>query len=32
VSSIRLRTENPRKYVGLAGFGIEIAAIEAIDG
>ena len=32
VSSIRLRTENPRKYVGLSGFGIEIAAIEAIDG
>ena len=32
VTSIRLRTENPRKYVGLAGFGIEIAAIEAIDG
>jgi 3,4-dihydroxy 2-butanone 4-phosphate synthase/GTP cyclohydrolase II len=32
VSSIRLRTANPRKYVGLAGFGIEICAIEAIDG
>jgi 3,4-dihydroxy 2-butanone 4-phosphate synthase/GTP cyclohydrolase II len=31
VSSIRLRTENPRKYVGLAGFGIEISATEAID-
>ncbi len=32
VSSIRLRTGNPRKYVGLAGFGIEIAAVEPIDG
>jgi 3,4-dihydroxy 2-butanone 4-phosphate synthase/GTP cyclohydrolase II len=32
VTSIRLRTENPRKYVGLSGFGIEIAAIEPIDG
>jgi len=32
VSSIRLRTGNPRKYVGLSGFGIEISAIEAIDG
>jgi 3,4-dihydroxy 2-butanone 4-phosphate synthase/GTP cyclohydrolase II len=31
VSSIRLRTGNPRKYVGLSGFGIEIAAIEGID-
>ena len=31
VSSIRLRTANPRKYVGLAGFGIEIAAVEKID-
>jgi len=31
VSSIRLRTDNPRKYVGLSGFGIEIAAVEAID-
>jgi 3,4-dihydroxy 2-butanone 4-phosphate synthase / GTP cyclohydrolase II len=31
VSSIRLRTENPRKYVGLAGFGIEISATEGID-
>jgi 3,4-dihydroxy 2-butanone 4-phosphate synthase/GTP cyclohydrolase II len=31
VSSIRLRTENPRKYVGLSGFGIEIAAVETID-
>ena len=28
---IRLRTGNPRKYVGLSGFGIEIAAIEPID-
>jgi 3,4-dihydroxy 2-butanone 4-phosphate synthase/GTP cyclohydrolase II len=32
VTSIRLRTENPRKYVGLAGFGIEIAAMEPIEG
>jgi 3,4-dihydroxy 2-butanone 4-phosphate synthase/GTP cyclohydrolase II len=31
VSSIRLRTDNPRKYVGLSGFGIEITAIEGID-
>ncbi|MBV8663999.1 MAG: hypothetical protein JO107_12960, partial [Hyphomicrobiales bacterium] len=31
VSSIRLRTGNPRKYVGLSGFGIEIAAIEGIN-
>ncbi len=28
VTSIRLRTESPRKYVGLSGFGIEIASIE----
>ena len=27
----RLRTGNPRKYVGLSGFGIEIAAIEPIE-
>ncbi len=32
VSSIRLRTSNPRKYVGLNGFGIEIAAVENIEG
>jgi 3,4-dihydroxy 2-butanone 4-phosphate synthase/GTP cyclohydrolase II len=32
VSSIRLRTSNPRKYVGLAGFGIEISAVEGIEG
>jgi 3,4-dihydroxy 2-butanone 4-phosphate synthase/GTP cyclohydrolase II len=31
VSSIRLRTDNPRKYVGLSGFGIEITAVEGID-
>jgi 3,4-dihydroxy 2-butanone 4-phosphate synthase/GTP cyclohydrolase II len=31
VSSIRLRTDSPRKYVGLAGFGIEISAVEGID-
>ncbi len=30
VTSIRLRTNNPRKYVGLSGFGVEIAAIEDI--
>jgi 3,4-dihydroxy 2-butanone 4-phosphate synthase/GTP cyclohydrolase II len=32
VSSIRLRTNAPRKYVGLSGFGIEISAFEPIDG
>jgi 3,4-dihydroxy 2-butanone 4-phosphate synthase/GTP cyclohydrolase II len=32
VTSIRLRTNSPRKYVGLAGFGVEIAAIESIEG
>ena len=32
VSSIRLRTDAPRKYVGLAGFGVEIAKVEPIDG
>jgi len=32
VTSIRLRTNAPRKYVGLAGFGVEIAAIESIEG
>jgi 3,4-dihydroxy 2-butanone 4-phosphate synthase / GTP cyclohydrolase II len=32
VSSIRLRTNNPRTYVGLSGFGIEIAAVEPIEG
>jgi 3,4-dihydroxy 2-butanone 4-phosphate synthase / GTP cyclohydrolase II len=31
VTSIRLRTDNPRTYVGLSGFGIEIAAVEPID-
>jgi len=31
VTSIRLRTESPRKYVGLSGFGIEIAAVEGIS-
>ena len=29
VSSIRLRTGNPRKYVGLSGFGIEIVGDRA---
>ena len=32
VTSIRLRTDNPRTYVGLSGFGIEIASVEPIDG
>ncbi len=32
VTSIRLRTDSPRTYVGLSGFGIEIAAVEPIDG
>jgi 3,4-dihydroxy 2-butanone 4-phosphate synthase/GTP cyclohydrolase II len=32
VTSIRLRTDNPRIYVGLSGFGIEISAVEPIDG
>ena len=32
VTSIRLRTDNPRTYVGLSGFGIEIAAVEPIEG
>jgi 3,4-dihydroxy 2-butanone 4-phosphate synthase / GTP cyclohydrolase II len=31
ISSIRLRTDNPKKYVGLSGFGIEIGAIEGFD-
>ena len=32
VTSIRLRTDNPRTYVGLSGFGIEIAAVEPLEG
>ena len=32
VTSIRLRTDSPRKYVGLSGFGVEIAKIEPIEG
>ena len=32
VTSIRLRTDNPRTYVGLSGFGIEILAVEPLDG
>jgi 3,4-dihydroxy 2-butanone 4-phosphate synthase / GTP cyclohydrolase II len=32
VSSIRLRTDHPRTYVGLSGFGIEIASVEPIEG
>ncbi len=31
VSSIRLRTKAPRKYVGLSGFGIEITGTEELD-
>ena len=31
VSSIRLRSSTPRKYVGLSGFGIEIVAVEGVD-
>lgn len=30
VSSIRLRTNSPFKYVGLSGFGIEIVAVEDV--
>jgi 3,4-dihydroxy 2-butanone 4-phosphate synthase/GTP cyclohydrolase II len=32
VTSIRLRTDHPRTYVGLSGFGIEIASVEPIQG
>ncbi len=32
VTSIRLRTNNARTYVGLSGFGIEIASVEPIEG
>ncbi len=32
VTSIRLRTDNPRTYVGLSGFGIDITAVEPVDG
>ena len=31
ISSIRLRTSAPFKYVGLSGFGIEIAACEPLE-
>jgi 3,4-dihydroxy 2-butanone 4-phosphate synthase/GTP cyclohydrolase II len=31
ISSIRLLTSSKRTYVGLGGFGIEIAATEALD-
>jgi 3,4-dihydroxy 2-butanone 4-phosphate synthase/GTP cyclohydrolase II len=31
VTSIRLRSDSPRKYVGLAGFGVEIAKVEPIE-
>ncbi|MFK4719141.1 3,4-dihydroxy 2-butanone 4-phosphate synthase/GTP cyclohydrolase II [Bradyrhizobium niftali] len=31
VQSIRLRTNSPLKYVGLDGFGIQIAAIDPLD-
>jgi 3,4-dihydroxy 2-butanone 4-phosphate synthase / GTP cyclohydrolase II len=30
VGSIRLRTDNPRTYVGLSGFGIEITTVEPL--
>jgi 3,4-dihydroxy 2-butanone 4-phosphate synthase/GTP cyclohydrolase II len=32
VTSIRLRTDHPRTYVGLSGFGIEIVSVEPIEG
>jgi 3,4-dihydroxy 2-butanone 4-phosphate synthase/GTP cyclohydrolase II len=32
VTSIRLRSDSPRKYVGLAGFGVEIAKVEPLEG
>ena len=32
ISSIRLRTSSPLKYVGLSGFGIEIVAYEPVEG
>ena len=32
VSSIRLRTDNLRTYVGLSGFGIDTTAVEPVDG
>src|SRR5947209_15428367 len=32
VTSIRLRSDSPRKYVGLAGFGVEIVKVEPIEG
>jgi 3,4-dihydroxy 2-butanone 4-phosphate synthase/GTP cyclohydrolase II len=32
ISSIRLLTSTKHRYVGLAGFGIEISATEPIDG
>ena len=32
VTSIRLRSDSPRKYVGLGGFGVEIAKVEPIEG
>jgi 3,4-dihydroxy 2-butanone 4-phosphate synthase/GTP cyclohydrolase II len=31
VTSIRLRSDSPRKYVGLGGFGVEIAKVEPIE-
>ena len=31
ISSIRLRTNSPRTYVGLSGFGIEITAYEPLE-
>ncbi len=32
ISSIRLRTSSPLKYIGLSGFGIEILAYEPVEG
>ena len=32
VTSIRLRSDSPRKYVGLSGFGVEIAKVEPVEG
>ena len=32
VTSIRLLSDSPRKYVGLAGFGVEIAKVEPLEG
>ncbi|MBV1701583.1 MAG: 3,4-dihydroxy-2-butanone-4-phosphate synthase [Hyphomicrobiales bacterium] len=31
VSSIKLRSSTPRKYVGLSGFGIEISGVDSVE-